>query len=331
MEIIKGYKIIGYYLTILHLRCKMCVEIINLGGLHMSKWTISNIPDLTGKIAIITGSTSGIGKQTAKVFASKNAITIMAVRNIAKGETVKQEFLQDDPNAIIHVMKLDLSDLQSVHSFVNEFKKEFTALHFLVNNAGVMMPPYSQTKDGFDIQMGTNHFGHYALTGLLFPILSKTADSRIASVSSMVHRAGNINFDDINWTKRKYKKMSAYGDSKLANLYFTYELNRLIQSRNLDIKVNAAHPGWTATDLQRHSGITNVGNLVFGQKPWKGALPTLRALFDEQLASGEYYGPRGLLEFGGYPKKVKSNKRSYNQVIAKQLFTISEQLTKVTF
>ena len=298
----------------------------------MSKdWNIEQSPDLKDKVIIITGANSGLGFESAKVFASKNAITIMAVRNIAKGETVKKKFLQDDPNATIHVMKLDLSDLESIHSFVNEFKKEFTALHFLVNNAGVMMPPYGQTKDGFDIQMGTNHFGHFALTGLLFPILSKTKDARIATVSSMVHRAGNINFDDINWTKRKYKKMSAYGDSKLANLYFTYELNRLIQSRNLDIKVNAAHPGWTATDLQRHSGMTNVGNLVFGQKPWKGALPTLRALFDEDLSSGEYYGPRGFLEFGGYPKKVKSNKRSHNETIAKQLFTVSEELTKVTF
>ncbi len=298
---------------------------------EMSKWTTKEIPDLTGKVAIITGSTSGIGKETAREIAKKNATTILAIRNVEKGERVKQEFLNENPNLIIHVMKLDLSDLDSVHQFVNSFKKEFQSLNYLINNAGVMMPPYSLTKDGFDIQMGTNHFGHFALTGLLFQIMKNTGDAVIVNVSSMVHRAGNIDFDDIHWEKRNYIRPRAYGDSKLANLYFTYELTRRINEQNLDIKVSAAHPGWSATELQRHTGSLNFLNFLFGQKPWKGALPTLRACFDKDLKSGEYFGPRGLSEMGGYPKRVKSNGLSHNQEMAKKLFDLSEELTNVTF
>ena len=297
----------------------------------MSKWTTREIPDLSNKVAIITGATSGIGKETAREIAKKNAITVLAVRNVEKGERVKNEFLKEVPNADIRVIKLDVADLESVHQFVNNFKKEFQSLNYLINNAGVMMPPYSKTKDGFDIQMGTNHFGHFALTGLLFPILKKTKDSVIVNVSSMAHRAGNIDFDDIHWEKRNYIRARAYGDSKLANLYFTYELDRRIKEQNLDIKVTAAHPGWTATELQRHTGSLDFLNFLFGQKPWKGALPTLRACFDKDLHSGEYFGPRGFSEMGGYPKRVKSNGLSNKQDLAKKLFALSEELTNVTY
>ena len=162
------------------------------------------------------------------------------------------------------------------------------------------------------------------------PLLKKSK-GRIANVSSMAHRAGNIDFDDFHWKKRKYDRTRAYGDSKIANLYYTYELHRYLQSQNIDVKVNAAHPGWTATDLQRHVGMLGGLNIIFGQKPWKGALPTLRALFDENLSSGEFYGPRGLLEMGGYPKKVLSNKRSRDKDVAKELFALSEKLTKISY
>lgn len=297
----------------------------------MSKWTTNDIPDLTGKVIIVTGSTSGIGKETAREVAKKNATTIMAIRNLEKGKKVKEELLTEYPDANLFLLKLDLSDLTSIKDFVLEFNQQFQSIHYLINNAGVMMPPYSQTKDGFELQMGTNHLGHFALTGLLFPLLKKTKGSSIINVSSMAHRAGNIDFDDLDWTKRKYNRSRAYGDSKIANLYFTYELQRIVNQQKLDVIVTAAHPGWSATELQRHAGPLALLNIVFGQKPSKGALPTLRAAFDPQKQGGDYYGPRGLLEFGGYPKKVNSNKRSHQNDTAKRLFEVSTELTKVTF
>jgi len=296
-----------------------------------SKWNINNIPDQRGRLVVITGATSGLGKEAARVLAGKNATVIMAVRNVKKGEDVAFDIREEFSGSIVMVRKLDLTSLSGIKNFADDIIEDFDRLDILINNAGIMMCPYSKTQDGFDIQMGTNHFGHFALTGHLMPLLKKTKGSCVVATSSVGHRIGNIDFSDLNWEKRKYKTAQAYGDSKLANLYFTYELARRYKDEPDAPKVTAAHPGWTRTDLQRHSGPLRFMNIFFSQNPEKGVLPTLRAAIDPDAKSGDYYGPSGIFEMQGYPAKVKSNKRSYDLLSARKLWELSEKMTGVEY
>jgi NAD(P)-dependent dehydrogenase (short-subunit alcohol dehydrogenase family) len=298
--------------------------------MQKTNWMVNNISDQTGRVVVITGSSSGIGYEAARVMANKNATVIIAVRNQQKGDSALQKIKAQNANANVLVMILDLADLSSVKKFADDFKQNYSRLHLLINNAGVMMPPYSKTADGFELQFGTNHLGHFALTAHLFDIIKNTANSRIVNVSSAAHKYGRINFDDLNWEKRSYKGMRSYGDSKIANLYFTYELNRKIKEKDNPM-VTAAHPGWTATELQRHSGLFEFMNSFFAMKIEQGTLPTLRAAFDEKAQSGDYFGPDGWQEWRGYPVKVASNKLSHNEEISKKLWDISEKLTNVKF
>lgn len=295
------------------------------------KWTADNIGDQSGRVAIVTGSSSGIGYEAARVLANKNAEVILAVRNQVKGDAAVRKIKAQNQNADVKVMILDLASLKSVKSFAIEFKSKYKRLDLLINNAGVMIPPYSKTEDGFELQFGTNHLGHFALTAQLIDLLKQTENSRIVNVSSAAHKYGNINLDDLNWEKRKYKAWTAYGDSKIANLYFTYELqNHLAKNGNHPI-VTAAHPGWTSTDLQRHSGMFDFLNNFFGMKSEQGTLSTLRAAIDESAQSGDYYGPEGFMEWKGSPVKVESNELSHNKDIAKKLWDVSEELTGVKY
>ena len=221
--------------------------------MKQKKWDSENISDQKGKVVIITGASSGLGFEAAKVLATKNATVIVAVRSEEKGNNALETIKEETPNADIQVMLVDLSDLESVKKFADNFKKKFDKLDLLINNAGVMNPPYTKTKDGFELQFGTNHLGHFALTGHLIELIKKTPNSRIVNVASNAHKIGKLNFDDLNWESRKYKPMRSYGDSKIANLYFTSELSKRLADKN--ILVTAAHPGRTATDLQRHSGL----------------------------------------------------------------------------
>lgn len=296
-----------------------------------SQWDNSNIPNQEGKIVIITGATSGLGKQATKVLAEKGATVIMAVRNIEKGKKVVQEIKQAHPAATIEVRKLDLGSLKSVRDFSDGFNTNYDRLDILINNAGVMACPFSKTEDGFEIQMGVNHLGHFALTGLLMPLLKKTNNSRIVATSSAAHYQGNINFDDLNWENRKYRTTQAYSDSKIANLYFTYELARKFEGDANAPLVTVAHPGWTSTELQRHAGMFKALNPIFSQNVEMGTLPTLRAAIDETAKQGDYYGPKGFMEMKGYPKVVKSNKRSHDKAKAKKLWELSEQMTGVNY
>ena len=293
------------------------------------KWTAENIPDQADKITVVTGSSSGIGYEAAKVLSNKNAKVIMAVRNMEKGEKAKQKILAQNSSADIEVMKLDLSDLSSVKNFVDEFKSKYNKLDLLINNAGVMIPPYTKTKDGFELQFGTNHLGHFALTLQLLDVIEKTPNARIVNVSSGAHKYGKINFNDLNWEERGYKAWKAYGDSKIANLYFTKELAKKVAHKN--IQVTAAHPGWTATELQRHSGMIEFLNNIFAMPQEQGALPTLRAAVDNDAKSGDYFGPNGWQEWRGYPVKVEPNDLAKDEKIAKKLWNVSEELTKVKF
>lgn len=299
----------------------------------MSKtnWNTNDIPDQSNKVIVITGASSGLGKEASRVLASKNATVVMAVRNIKKAETVMEEIRKDFPNAKLDIRHLDLGSLKSVKSFSDQFSNDFSQLDILINNAGVMMCPYSKTEDGFEIQMGTNHLGHFALTGHLMPLLLETKNSRVVSTSSVGHKSGNINFDDINWESRKYKTFKAYGDSKLANLYFIYELARKYEGNKNAPIFTVAHPGGTNTDLGRHMGMAQLLGGVIGQKVEMGTLPTLRAATDIKVKTGDYFGPKNLFEWRGYPVIVKSNEMSHDQEKAKKLWDLSENLTGIKY
>jgi NAD(P)-dependent dehydrogenase (short-subunit alcohol dehydrogenase family) len=296
-----------------------------------SKWNNDTIPDQTNKVIIITGATSGLGKQAAKVLLQKNASVIMAVRNIEKAKKIVAEFGNNIPIKNIDIRELDLNNLTSIKDFINGVYDDYKSLDILINNAGIMMCPYSKTKDGFEIQMGTNHLGHFALTGLLMPLLKSTKDSRIVATSSIAHKQGNIDFKDLNWEKRDYKTTKAYSDSKLANLYFAYELKRRYKNDTDAPKVTIAHPGWTKTELDRHSGLVKfIGNLV-AQTVEMGTLPSLRAATDLTAQSGDYFGPKGIMEMRGYPVKVKSTNLSHEIEPAKKLWDLSEKLTGIKY
>ncbi len=296
----------------------------------MSKWTTNNIPDQSGRVVIITGSNSGIGFEAAKALAEKNAEVILAVRNQAKGDTALTQILAEFPQAKLSVRILDIANLASVKNFADQFNTDYKQLDLLINNAGIMVPPYGKTIDGFESQLGTNHMGHFALTAQLYSLLKSTPDSRIVNVSSNAHKMGRLNLDDLAWETRNYIAWRAYGDSKIANLYFTYELSRKIKSAKQSVMVTAAHPGLTASNLAKGAMI-RFFNAIFAQSGPMGALPTLMAAIEPSAKTGDYFGPSGMSEWRGYPKRVFSNKLSHDDDIAAKLWTISEELTGVKF
>lgn len=295
------------------------------------KWTEKDIPNQEGKVAIVTGSNTGIGFDTARMLAENDAKVILAVRTISKGEDAAERIREKYADADLKVMELDLADLESVENFAENFKKELSKLDLLINNAGVMIPPYTKTKDGFELQFGTNHLGHFALTAHLLDILKNTEHSRVINVASLAHNRGELDFDDLNWENRSYTAWRAYGDSKLANLYFTYELQRKFEEYNYDAIAVAAHPGGTSTDLARHSFFMNIFAGLLGQSSEMGALPTVRAAVDETLKGSDYIGPDGFGEFYGYPIKVDSNDLSKDEMLAKRLWNVSEEMTGVKY
>lgn len=294
-------------------------------------WTVKNIPDMTGKTVIVTGANSGLGLETTRALAGKGAAVVMACRNTSKGAAAAQAIRADHPNAQLDVRALDLADLASVRQFAQAFKDHYDALHVLDNNAGVMaLPDHRTTADGFEMQFGTNHLGHFALTGLLLDVLQSTPGARVVSVSSFAHRMGRVRFDNLN-AEKSYSRWGAYGLSKLANLLFTYELQRRLTASGSHVIAVAAHPGWTHTNLQAHSGFFSFLNPVFGQSPAMGALPALSAATASDVRGGDFIGPGGWFELRGYPKKTRSNAASRNEATAKRLWDVSEQLTGVHY
>ena len=294
-------------------------------------WIANNIPDQGGKVAIVTGANSGIGYETARVLAQKGATVVMACRSLSKAETAADQIRQTNPSGTVAVMELDLGDLESVQRFAAAFLAQYNRLDLLINNAGIMMPPYGKTAQGFETQIGVNHLGHFALTGLLLDALLQTPQSRVVTVSSGAHRFGQIDFDDLHWERRDYKPNPAYGQSKLANLLFTYELQRKLTAAGKDTIAVAAHPGWTETNLQQHSSAFSFLNPFFAQPQPMGALPTLMAAIAPNVQGGDYFGPDGFWEMRGYPKKVQSNDRSHDEAVAAQLWQVSEALVNVTY
>jgi len=289
----------------------------------MTKWTAADIPDLSGRTYIVTGANSGLGASTARELAAHGGTVIMACRNVGKAERVAAAIPGDT-----EVRPLDLSDLASVRAFADAIE----GADVLVNNAGVMALPLGRTKDGFETQFGTNHLGHFALTGLLLPKLR----DRVVTVSSEAHRIGRINLADPNWEHRRYSRWRAYGQAKLANLMFAYELQRRLTAAGSSVISVAAHPGYANTDLQSHTQsiqdhVMAIGNRYFAQSADMGALPSLYAATAADVVGGAFYGPDGFAEQRGYPHRVSSTRASRDEVVARALWQRSQDLTGVSF
>jgi NAD(P)-dependent dehydrogenase (short-subunit alcohol dehydrogenase family) len=294
-------------------------------------WTSRDIPEQDGRVAIVTGANSGIGYETTRALAHKGAAVVMACRSEKKGANAAQRIRDEHPQGLVEVMILDLANLAAVHRFASDFREKHDHLDILINNAGVMRPPQRQeTTDGFELQFGTNHLGHFALTGLLLGLMVHTAGSRMVVVSSLAHRAGRIQFDDLQ-SQRSYSATAAYAQSKLANLLFAYELQRRLEAAGSQSLVTAAHPGWTGTNLQRNYTLIRWLNPVLAQRPEKGARPVLYAAAAPSVQGGDYYGPDGLMELGGGPTRVHSSDRANDRDVAARLWAVSEALTGVEY
>ena len=312
---------------------------MNSNATETRKWAEADVPDQSGRVVVVTGANTGIGYHTAAVLAYCGAHVVLAVRNLEKGNTALSRIVAASPGADVTLQALDLSSLDSVRTAADALRSAYPRIDVLINNAGVMYTPKQVTKDGFEMQFGTNHLGHFALTGLLLDHLLPVRGSRVVTVSSMGHRIrASIHFDDLQW-ERRYDRIAAYGQSKLANLLFTYELQRRLSARPGADKSTiavAAHPGTSNTELARNlPRIIKLAADVLGpvlvQSAAMGALPTLRAATDPTVQGGQYYGPDGLGEQRGHPKLVNSSAQSHDEDVQRRLWTVSEELTGVTF
>ncbi|MEU4250511.1 SDR family NAD(P)-dependent oxidoreductase [Amycolatopsis sp. NPDC026612] len=299
----------------------------------MSKsWTDRDVPSQQGRVAVITGANTGLGFDTAKVLAERGAKVVLAVRDVEKG---KQAAARLGANADVTVQELDLASLESVRAASAELHTALPKIDLLINNAGVMYPPRQTTRDGFELQFGTNHLGHFAFTGLLLDLLLPVEGSRVVTVASLAHRIrAAIHFDDLQW-ENSYDRVAAYGQAKLANLMFHYELQRRLAPRGTTVAV-AAHPGVARTELMRNSPA--VARVLFpavapliSQTSEKGALPILRAATDPAALGGQYYGPDGPGGYRGRPQVVASSPQSYDVAVQQRLWAVSEELTAVKF
>jgi len=306
----------------------------------MAKWTLDDVPDLSGRVMVVTGANSGLGLEATKALASKGAAVVMACRSPERAQVAVESVRAAVPHATLDVLPLDLGSLGSIARFADELRARHPKVDVLMNNAGVMALPRTLTKDGFEAQLGTNHLGHFALTLRVLPLLEAAPSPRVVVVASTAHKWGRIDFDDL-MGERRYSAWGAYGQSKLANLLFAYELERRLRASGKKALSVAAHPGYSATNLQgvgprmtgsRFSGwIMRVGNALLGMPASQGALPQVRAATDPAVKGGEYYGPDGLGELHGYPVKVDSNAASKDQAAAARLWEASEKLTGLTW
>jgi NAD(P)-dependent dehydrogenase (short-subunit alcohol dehydrogenase family) len=302
----------------------------------MSGWTADQIPDQTGRLAVVTGGSSGLGVITARELARKGARVVLAVRSTSKGEQVAKEIRSAVPNAVVEVRELDLASLDSVRAFAERWGQDEAALDLLINNAGIMMTPAQKTSDGLELQFGTNHLGHFALTGLLLEALGRAGAARVVTVSSIEHKPGHIHFDDLQ-LERGYAPRKAYQQSKMANAVFGIELDRRLRAAGSPVLSVLAHPGYSATNLQS-TGPTGVaafamkiGNAVVAQKPERGALPQLYAATAPSVAGGQFFGPSGFQEMRGDVTEVQAVPEARDPDIGQRLWAVSEELTGVSF
>ena len=304
-------------------------------------WTIEDMPDLTGRTALVTGANSGIGKQAALALAGAGATVLLGCRDPRRAAVAMSDILDEHPDAEIEPLPLDLGDLEIVAEAADHVLGRVRPLDLLVNNAGVMAPPHMKTEQGFELQLGTNHLGHFALTGRLMPKLLESDSARVVNVSSMAHRQGKMDFDDLNW-ERSYSRWPAYGRSKLANLLFTFELDRRLRARGANALSVACHPGYAATNLQTSGpgeGIFGIvlkplgmiGNLLLAQSDEMGALPTLYAATAADVEGGDFIGPDGIGGARGHPAKVGCSAEARNAEDARRLWEASVEMTGVDF
>lgn len=307
-----------------------------------SPWTLEQMPSQQGRRILVTGASSGLGLETAVALAAAGAEVIMACRNPDKAGAALAEVRQRAPGAKAELMTLDLADLASVRTFADACGRRFDRIDALCNNAGVMALPFQRTKDGFEMQIGTNHLGHFALTGLLLDLLKASPGARIVSLASNAHRWGmRLNPDDLHFERQRYNKWDAYGRSKMANLMFHFELDRRLRAAGLNLCAAAAHPGYAATNLmfvgpaQEGSRLGHrlmqVGNALFSQSQAMGALPQLYALTMPDVQSGDYYGPDGWQQLRGHPRKVGCLRVARDPDRNRRLWEVSEQQTGVRF
>jgi NAD(P)-dependent dehydrogenase (short-subunit alcohol dehydrogenase family) len=303
-------------------------------------WSADEIPDLEGRTVIVTGANSGLGFEAARGLARRRARVVVACRSEQKALEAIARLRAESPGAQLESLPLDLASLASVRAFASAFASRHRALHVLVNNAGVMALPRRETADGFEMQLGTNHLGHFALTGLLLDALLATPGARVVNLSSTMHKTGRMRWDDLHG-ERRYGKWTAYGQSKLANLLFTYELQRRLAAVRAEAISVACHPGYAATNLQfagprmQGSSLLEAGagwlNRVLAQSAEMGALPTLYAATGGDVRGGDYFGPGGFAELWGPPRKVRSSRRSHDASDAARLWEISEDLSGIRF
>jgi NAD(P)-dependent dehydrogenase (short-subunit alcohol dehydrogenase family) len=303
-------------------------------------WTTDEIPHQKGRIAVVTGANSGLGYHTAQALALKGAKVIMACRSMEKGEVARLKILALDPEVEPELWYLDLASLKSVRTFSEKFHAVCERLDLLINNAGLMAIPLGRTAEGFEMQFGVNHLGHFALSAQLWQLLTQTPGSRIVQVSSLAHKFGRIRFEDLHWIK-KYRKWDAYGMSKLANLLFIRELSVRIGRSNSEVIAAAAHPGYANTELQakgaRMKGkkmgadLFNLVNRLAAQPANKGALPTLYAATAEDVVQGALYGPRGFMRLWGWPEVDQPSEKHMDDGVAEKLWRVSESLTGADF
>jgi len=306
---------------------------------HISRkrWTAQAIGDQRGRTVVITGANTGIGFETAKALTARGATVVLAARNPTKTHDAATRITEAVPGADVSAVTLDLTSLASVRRAAEQISSLHPRLDLLINNAGVMMTPQGRTEDGFELQLGTNHLGHFALTGLLLDRLLATPDSRIITVSSFAHRQGRINLDDLHFQARPYRPTTAYGQSKLANLLFTYELQRRLTAANAATIAVALEPGVVPTDLPRYASTVNrpvikLLTAVAGQRsPAMGALSTLRAATDPGVRGGQYYAPGSLAGWRGYPVRIESSTLSHDTDLQRRLWDESQRLTGVTY
>ncbi|WP_336360714.1 oxidoreductase [Haladaptatus sp. ZSTT2] len=295
-----------------------------------TNWTAADIPDSTGKTVIVTGANSGIGYASTKQLAEKGAHVVMACRSADRADAARRKLESEVENASLDTMELDLASLDSVAQFAAAFTDRYSDLDVLVNNAGVMIPPFSKTEEGFELQFGVNFIGHFALTGQLLPMLLSTPDSRVVTLSSLAHRRASIDFDNFRGEK-SYSQWREYGQSKLADLMFALELQRQLDAHDAGTRSLAAHPGFTRTNLQRHSSLTDFGIGFFSMDQDQGALPTLYAATAPDAQAGGYYGPDGWFEIRGYPEPAKISTSARDEQVAIRLWEYAAEATGVTF
>jgi NAD(P)-dependent dehydrogenase (short-subunit alcohol dehydrogenase family) len=301
-----------------------------------AKWTSEQIPDQHGRTAVVTGANSGLALVTARELARHGANVVLACRNASKGEQALATIRGVAPDAQLELAALDLGDLESVRAFAEAFRSSHDGLDLLINNAGVMAPPRAETKDGFELQLGTNVLGHFALTGRLIGAMEGRVDARVVTLSSNAHKMGRINFEDLQ-SERGYSRWGAYGQSKLADLMIALELDRRLQAAGSSVKSVAAHPGYAATNLQTAAPplvdrlVMRVSNVFLAQSAAMGALPVLYAATSPGLAGGSYVGPDGIGEFRGHPHVVSPNGAARDEQVAARLWGVCEELTGVAF